>query len=414
MFISELRWIPIVDRLQDPIGEVKDILINVGEKFPKVSGLLLKDPNDAVILMSEIDLIGKQFVVTKNVKDRIVFTKIRNDELRLVHDLLDKQIVDTDGARVLRVNDLKLGKIDQDVRLIAADVGFKGLLRRLGCLSFFSFVFRLFKKQVPDTLIGWDHVEQLKTTRNKGIITVPTRHVNEMHPSDIANVISQVHQAEKTAIFTSLDEKTAAEALHELEPKIQAILLLTIDTKKALSILEKMPSDEVADVLGDLSPEKAEGFLRLLKPRKASKVRKLMAHEEETAGGLMTTEYITALENLTVQQTIEMMREHVPSAETIYYIYVHDEQEALVGVFSLRDLIISQPDVPIATIMEKDLITVEPETDQKKVAEVVSKYNLLAVPVLDKENKMLGIVTVDDVIDLVLPPVAKRFRHILG
>jgi len=290
MFISELRWIPIVDRLQDPIGEVKDILINVGEKFPKVSGLLLKDPNDAVILMSEIDLIGKQFVVTKNVKDRIVFTKIRNDELRLVHDLLDKQIVDTDGARVLRVNDLKLGKIDQDVRLIAADVGFKGLLRRLGCLSFFSFVFRLFKKQVPDTLIGWDHVEQLKTTRNKGIITVPTRHVNEMHPSDIANVISQVHQAEKTAIFTSLDEKTAAEALHELEPKIQAILLLTIDTKKALSILEKMPSDEVADVLGDLSPEKAEGFLRLLKPRKASKVRKLMAHEEETAGGLMTTE----------------------------------------------------------------------------------------------------------------------------
>jgi len=109
-----------------------------------------------------------------------------------------------------------------------------------------------------------------------------------------------------------------------------------------------------------------------------------------------------------------MMREHVPSAETIYYIYVHDEQEALVGVFSLRDLIISQPDVPIATIMEKDLITVEPETDQKKVAEVVSKYNLLAVPVLDKENKMLGIVTVDDVIDLVLPPVAKRFRHILG
>ncbi len=414
MFISELRWIPVVDRLQDPIGEVKDILINVGEKFPKVSGLLLKNPDDAVILMSEIDLIGKQFVVTKNVKDRIAFTRIRNDELRLIHDLLDNQIVDTDGARVLRVNDLKLGKIDQDVRLIAADVGFKGLLRRLGWLSFFAFVFRLFRKQVPDTLIGWDHVEQLKTTRNKGIITVPTRHVNEMHPSDIANVISQVHQAEKTAIFTSLDEKTAAEALHELEPKIQALMLLTVDAKKALSILERMPSDEVADVLGDLPPEKAEEFLRLLKPRKASKVRKLMAHEQETAGGLMTTEYISAPDNLTVQQTIEMMREHVPSAETIYYIYVHDAQEKLVGVFSLRDLIISQPDVLISTIMEKDLITANPETDQKKVAEIISKYNLLAVPVVDKDDKMLGIVTVDDVIDFILPPVSRRFRHMLG
>jgi len=414
MFISELRGIPVVDRLQDPIGEVKDILINVGEKFPKVSGLLLKNPDDAVILMGEIDLIGKQFVVTKSVKDRIVFAKISNDELRLARDLLDKQIVDTDGARVIRINDLKLGKIDQDVRLIAADVGFRGLLRRLGCLLFFAFIFSLLRKQVPDTLIGWDHVEQLKTSRNKGIITVPTRHINEMHPSDIANIISQVHQEEKTAIFTSLDEKTAAESLHELEPKIQAILLLTIDTKKALSILEKMPSDEVADVLGDLLPEKAEEFLRLLRPRKAGKVRKLMAHEEETAGGLMTTEYITVPDNLTVQQTIETMREYAPSAETIYYIYVHDELEKLVGVFSLRDLIISQPDVLISTVMEKDLITVDPETDQKKVAEVVSKYNLLAIPVVDKENKMLGIVTVDDVIDLVLPPVARRFRHILG
>jgi len=413
MFVSELVGIPVVDRLQEPIGEVKDIVITIGEKFPKVCGLLLRNPSDSMILMSEIDLIGTQFVVTKTVKDRVVFTKARNDELCLVRDILDHQIVDTEGARVIRVNDLSLAKMDQDVRLIAADVGFKGLLRRLGCLGFFTFIFGVFKKEVSDALIGWDHVEQLKTGRIKGL-TVPTRHIHELHPSDIANIISQVHSEEKTAIFTSLDEKTAAEALHELEPKIQALLLLTIDTKKALGILEKMPSDEVADVLGDLTVEKAEEFLRLLKPRKAQKVRKLLSHEEETAGGLMTNEFIAVPQNLTVQQTIEKMREDVPSAETIYYVYVVDEQEKLAGVLSLRELIISGPDKLVSEVMKKDLITVAPESDQRKVAEVVSKYNLLAVPVIDKDGKILGIVTVDDVIDLVLPPVSRRLRHLLG
>jgi len=205
--------------------------------------------------MGEIDLIGKQFVVTKSVKDRIAFTKPRNDELFLWRDLMDKQIVDTEGARVIRVNDLKLGKIEQDVRLIAADVGFRGLIRRLGALALFDLMFGLFGKKVPDTLIGWDHVEQLKTGKAKGMITVPTKHISEMHPADIANIISQVHSEEKTAIFASLADKTAGAALHELEPKIQALLLLTLDTKKALGVLEKMPVDEVADVLGDIPQE---------------------------------------------------------------------------------------------------------------------------------------------------------------
>ncbi len=414
MFVSELIGIPVVDRLQEPVGQVKDIILTVGEVFPRVTGLLLKPPKEAVILMTEIDLIGKQFVVTKSVKDRIVFTKLRADELLLVRDLMDKQIVDTEGARVIRVNDLKLAKVEQDVRLIAADVGFRGLLRRVGLLGFLDFIYGLFRKKVPDALIGWDHVEQLKTGRAKGMITVPTKHISEMHPADIANIISQVHSEERTAIFASLSDKTAAEALHELEPKIQALLLLTIDTKKALGILEKMPVDEVADVLGDLTPEKTEELLRLMKPKKSAEVKKLLTHHEETAGGLMTTEFISIPKNLTIQQTIEKMRELAPDAETVYYIYVTDESGKLVGVLSLRTLIISPPEVLISKIMIKDVITVEPEMDQRKVAQVISKYNLLAVPVVDKINKMLGIVTVDDVVDFIVPPISRRIRHMLG
>ncbi|MBU1026267.1 MAG: CBS domain-containing protein [Candidatus Margulisbacteria bacterium] len=418
MFISDLKKVPVVDRLQEPVGEVRDFILTVGDVFPKITGLLVKvygcKNGCQVILMAEIDLIGKQFVATRTVKDRIVYTKLRHDELLLRRDLLDKQIVDTEGARVIRVNDLKLAKVDQDVRLIAADVGFRGLLRRLRVLPLFTFIFNIFGKKVPDILIGWDHVEQLKTGRTRGMITVPKKHLSEMHPADIANVISQVHSEEKTAIFTSLSEKTAAESLHELEPKIQALLLMTVDTKKAMGVISKMPLDEVADVLGDLPQERAEEFIRLMKPKRAAEVRKLMSHPEETAGGLMTTEYIAVLPNMTIQQTIDHIRQMAPNAETIYYIYIKEESDKLVGVLTVRELIVSAPETIISQIMEKDLITVEPEMDQKNVAEVISKYNLLAVPVIDKENKILGIVTVDDVIDFILPPVSRRIRHMLG
>ncbi|MFH1347870.1 MAG: CBS domain-containing protein [Candidatus Margulisiibacteriota bacterium] len=417
MFLSELKGDPVVDRLQEPVGYIKDFVLTVGDVFPKITGLLVHvyDKGEAlIILMGEIDLIGKKFVVTKSIRDRIVFTKPRNGELFLWRDLMDKQIVDTEGARVIRVNDLKLGKIEQDVRLIAADVGFRGLLRRLGVLNLFDFIFGLFNKKVPDALIGWDHVEQLKTGKAKGMITVPTKHISEMHPADIANIISQVHSEEKNAIFASLADKTAAEALHELEPKIQALLLLTLDTKKSLGVLEKMPVDEVADVLGDIPQEKANEFLRLMKPKKAAQIKELLTHPEETAGGLMTTEFVTIPRNLTVQQTIEKMRELAPSAETAYYIYIVDEAEKLVGVLSLRFLIISPPEVLISQIMEKDLITVDADMNQRDVAEVVSKYNLLAVPVVDQDEKVLGIVTVDDVVDFILPPISRRIRHMLG
>lgn len=417
MFVSELKGIPVVDRLQEPVGEVKDFILTVGDVFPKITGLLVRvyeKREDLIILMGEVDLMGKQFVVTRSLKERIVFTKPRPDELLLARDVMDKQIVDTEGARVIRVNDLKLGKIEQDIRLIAADVGFRGLLRRLGGLGLFDFVYGIFRKKVPDALIGWDHVEQLKTGRVKGMITVPTKHISEMHPADIANIISQVHSEERTAIFVSLADKTAAEALHELEPKIQALLLLTLDTKKALGVLEKMPLDEVADVLGDIPTEKTEELLRLMRPKKSAEVKKLLSHPEETAGGLMTTEFIAIPRNFTVQQSIEKMREVAPDAETVYYIYIVDETEKLVGVLSLRFLIISPSEAPVSQIMVKDVITVDPEMNQRQVAEVVSKYNLLAVPVVDKDNKLLGIVTVDDVIDFILPPISRRIRHMLG
>ena len=416
MFFSELEGVPVIDRLEKPIGRVLDILLVLGEQFPRVSGLLIKTVNgkEKVLLIGEIDLIGSQFVSTQSTKERLVLGDLRYQDILLRKNVLDQQIVDTSGARVLRVNDIKLAKVGPDVRVIAVDVGMRGMIRRLGIEWLFDFLFGLFRKKVPDRLIGWNYVQLLEADLAKGQITIPHKSVDELHPADIADVISNVHVDERTAIFASLPDKTAAEALHELEPKIQAILLLTIDTRKALSILNRMPVDEAADVLGDITPEKADELLRLMRVRKAHQIRGLMKHKDETAGGLMTTEFITVPQNLTVEQVISRLREIAPDAETIYYIYVVDDLNHLAGALSLRSLIVSPPEKPITDIMIKDMIAVAPDMNQREVAGMISKYNLLALPVVDADKKILGIITVDDVVDFILPPISRRKRQMLG
>lgn len=416
MFYSDLENDPVIDRLEAPVGRVSDVLLVLGDQFPRVSGLLIRTPNgdEKVLTIGEIDLIGPQFVATQSTRDRLVLTDLRSTDILLKKNILDQQVVDTNGAHVLRVNDIKLAKVGSDVRVIAVDVGMRGMLRRLGMEGIFNFLFGLFRKQVPDRLIGWNYVELLEADLARGQIKIPHKRVEELHPADIANIIQSVHTDERHAIFASLSDKTAAEALHELEPKIQAVLLTTVDTKKALGVLNRMPEDEIADVLGDLPEEKADELLRLMRPRKEMSVRKLMKHPEETAGGLMTTEFITIPQDLTAEQTINRLRETAPGAETIYYLYVVDAQDKLSGVLSLRSLIVAVPTTKVADIMIKNLICIKPEMNQKQVAEVISKYNLLAVPVCDNEGRMLGIVTVDDVMDFILPPISRRKRQMLG
>ena len=421
MFVSELIGDPVVDRVQENIGRVKDIIITLGDVFPKVTGLLIRlsgeknampagRQEDKVLLVGEIDLIGKQFVTTRATGDRVVLTSLRADEVLLMRDVIDQQIVDLDGARVIRVNDLKLAKVDQNIRLIAADVGLSGMLRRLGLEGVVGWLGGLIGKKIPEQLIGWDHVQNLKG----GKISIPTKAITDLHPADVAQIISQVQTEKRAEIFSTLTEKTAAEALHELEPVLGAVLISSLDTKRALGVLEKMPVDEAADIIGDLSVERAEELLRLMRPRKSSAIRKLLKHRDETAGGLMTSEFIALPQDLTVEQVIVKLRETAPDAETIYYLYIVDEAERLVGILSLRKLIISAPHKRISEIMIKNYITVNPKMNQREVADVISKYNLLAVPVVDHENKIHGIITVDDVIDLILPPVSRRKKHRLG
>ncbi len=205
-----------------------------------------------------------------------------------------------------------------------------------------------------------------------------------------------------------MDEETAAEAITEAEPEVQASVVQMMEPEKAADILEEMEPDEAADVLSDLPEAKAEELLETMQPEEAHDVEELLEHEEDTAGGLMTTEHVAVTATLTVAEAIQRIRDEAMEAETIYYLYVTDPQEKLLGVLSLRELIQADPGQPLEQLMRPEAISVRAETGLREVAEVLTKYNLLAVPVVSGEGEMLGIVTVDDVLNLILPMIWKK------
>lgn len=413
-FLTEFLKLPLVNQEGQKIGKIEDLALTLGEVFPKVVGIVGKTEGKSIYLPLE----KIQDITSSEVFVQMPLTKRTFQEpeemILLKRDLLDKQIVDIDGVKVVRVNDLKIRSVGEDIRLVAADVSARAILRRLGLERAIEKFFQIFFIKLPEKLISWNFVEPFSKSFANVKLTFSAAKFGKMHPSDVAQIIAQVPFEEKLAIFESLNTPVASEVLHELEPEVQKGLVEGLKPSQAAIILENMPPDEASDVLGDLSQEKTSELLALIRPKDALAVRKLLKHKDTTAGGLMTTEFISMPENLTVQEVIEKLRETAPDAETIYYLYAVDENERLTGVLSLRKLIISQPQTVIKEIINTKLIKVKAEDDQKEVAGLISKYNLLAMPVVDHDGKILGIITVDDVMDLILPPLSRRKRFGIG
>jgi Mg2+ transporter MgtE len=287
----------------------------------------------------------------------------------------------------------------------------RGILRRLGIERGSDEFLGLFNTNLPQNLISWNYLQPLRPNLGAITLTVPRQMLSDLHPADIADIISQVSREEGAHLFKNLDIETAAEALSELKHEMQAEILSSMDTEKAADIIEEMPPDEAADILSDLPTEKAKELLESIGKEDAEDIQELLGHEEDTAGGLMTTDYIAYPPDMTVQEASEKFKVSAKDAENVYYIYILDRNEKLMGVASLREMILAEPDCLLGDIMETNLKTVSPGEDEMTVAEIISKYNLLALPVVDEDGYMHGIITVDDIIDILLPPVAKRKRR---
>ena len=412
LFISEILKKPVLDPKGDELGRVKDFVVVRGEPLPKISSIIIERKKGLLNLpWTVLNIFNKRIISANVYGEALQPYELDEKDLLLVRDILDKQIVDVNGVKVVRVNDVKLEGYDTEAVLIAVDVGMRGILRRLGVERGGEDLLRLFKKHLPYNLISWNYIQPFEPKLTTISLTVPRQMLSELHPADIADIISQVSHKEGATFFEDLDVDVAAEALSELKPETQVDIITGMDTDKAADIIEEMPPDEAADILSDLPVDKAKEILESIEKEEAEDIQELLSHEEDTAGGLMTNVFIAYLPETTVRKAIENFKKDAQEIEIVYYIYVVDADEKLIGVVSLRDMLLADLDAKLSDIMETKLKTVTPETDEMEVAEIISKYNLVVLPVVDIEGFMLGIVTVDDVLDRILPPSAKRKRR---
>jgi len=417
VYASEILGKPVLDPAGEEAGKLVDFTVALGELFPRVSGLVVQRKKERyVIPWEEVNIFNKKVLSTSLSASDVKPEPPGEGVLLACKSLLDRQIVDINGAKVVRVNDLKLGDVKGNLCLMAADVGVSGLFRRLGIRKRWEGLAKLLGFKQATDLISWNFLQPLEPRLSELTLTVPRQQLSSLHPSDIAQILSDVSQKDRRAIFESLDLQTAAEAIHELEPKVQTKIIAEMDKEQAADILEAMPPDEAADLVGDLPEEHAREILDLMETEEAEDVQELLVHEEGTAGGLMTNEYLSFTPEMTVEDSFREYRLEAPNVEaaSAYVLYVTDAGERLLGEVSLKDLILASPKKTIGEIMNTEFKSAAPDDDEKEAAELISKYNLLALPVLDEDRRILGIVTVDDVVDLVLPPQSRKRRGRIG
>ncbi len=411
LFVSELLKKPVLDPKGDELGRLKDFVVIKGDPLPQVSALILEEKKKRYCLEWEnVGIFNKRIISSKVYSPMVAPYEPSDEILLIVRDIFDKQIVDADGAKVVRVNDVQLEGQLNYACVVGVDAGIRGILRRLGIERKSEKFYHFIGKTLPQNIIRWSFIQPLEPRLSKITLTIPRQMISDMHPADIADIISKVPHEQRLSFFKGLDPNVAAEALPELDPDLQKAIIEDIDKDHATEVVERMPPDEAADLIADLETDKAQELLESIEEEDSQDIQELLAHEEDTAGGLMTNQFIAYNPELTVQEAFEKFRVDANEVETVYYIYVV-EDEKLIGITTLKDMLLSPPQVPLADIMEKKLKTVSPDEKQQVVAEIISKYNLLAIPVLHEDGELLGIVTIDDVIDILLPPSSRKKRR---
>jgi CBS domain-containing protein len=403
-YLSEIQHRKVIEPSGNEVGTLKDLAVIPQGQFPAVQWAIVATPaGERVLRWSDVAQEIGHLRLRPRRDGSSHDTSLPAEALRLARDLLDKQIVDTHGAKVVRVNDLQLSDVEGQLRLVGADVGLRGLLRRVGAESLAERVVGVAGRKLPRGIIPWHLVEPLDAAQVSVRVAVPRTKLALLHPADIADIVEEMAADERRAVFEQLDVETAAEALSEVEPEMQASIVTDLDEERAADILEEMAPDEAADLLQDLPEERRDELVELMEKEEAKDVEELLTYPEDSAGGIMTTGFISLGAELTTAQAIDRLRELQPDPELTYYLYVVDAQGRLDGVISLRDLVVAKPDAKLADVMDPHVLKVDATAAKEDVAALIAKYDLLALPVVDARRTLLGTVTVDDVVEIMLP-----------
>src|SRR5438128_9900308 len=334
-YLSEIQHRTVIEPNGDEVGKHADVAVVPQGQFPAAQWAILATPNGEKVLRWA-DLAPE--IGHFRLRSRLANTpdqQLPAEALRLARDLLDKQIVDTHGAKVVRVNDLQLAEHEGQLRLVGADVGLRGLLRRVGAEGMAERVAGLAGRRLPRGIIPWHLVERLETTGAPVRLTVPHGKLALLHPADIADIVEEMTADERVAVFQQLDLETAAETMAEVEPEMQAAIVSDLPEERAADILEEMDPDEAADLLQDLPEERRDELVELMEKEEAKDVSELLTYPEDSAGGIMTSDLYAIPAELTAAQAIDGLRDGKPDPELTYYLYVVDGDGKLEGVLSL-------------------------------------------------------------------------------
>ena len=396
IYFSQLRGNTILDNKGHSVGKVKDIVTLWSASLPIITGILYSEEPDKLIPASIVkNWAGKQIILDETAES-IKTTQISHQELFVGKWLLDNQVIDLKGYKIVRVNDILLSCDEQDgtqrLSIIAADVGIRGLLRRIG-LEFLA-------TSLEKKYISWQHITPLEKRTGSLKLKLDKDHFKKLHPVEIAELLEDMDYESRSAFFKALGAEQATEAIGKLKENTQVEIITRMNKEQAAQLLEDLHADDAAGILREMPKEKAAELLQMVKKDKAKELKWLLHYKNDTAGSLMTTEFIRLPITFTAGQAVEHLRKFAQDAEMINYLYVTDVDEKLLGVFSLRELILADQEITLGSLMHSKVIAVQVNESRKKVADIIHKYGLLAVPVLDAEGFLHGIVTVDDVLDL--------------
>ena len=413
IYLSSVIGRSVINSKGDQIGILRDLIMVPGEVFPEVSHIVIKSRKGIKTLpWSEVTLFTHVVISTGSIKSMHLTAYIPGEgDILVKRDILDKQIVDVDGAKVVRVNDIKLGKLNQKLCIFSVDIGFRGLLRRLGYERFGERFAHAIKRDIPHSEISWEYVQPLEANSSKLALNIARNQMNEMHPADLADIIENIPIQNIRTLLNTIDAETTGDTIYELEADMRNVVISQLNDEQVTDILEEMELDEAADVLSDLPEDKAQELLEMMDQDDAEDIQELLEHEEDSAGGLMTPDYFRLSSQITVGQALDILKGCADEVETIYYGYIVDVDDQLEGVVSLKQLLMNPPETHITDIMEENVKFVHVDSEPEDMLETLTKYDLIAVPVLDLDERMAGIVTVDDVLAHYLPQIIKIKRR---
>ncbi len=405
-FLSRLIGNDIFDSKGVSVGKVKDFSVSLTEGYPPIKHIVCKgsSKDDIRIRWNSVRSFEESQIFLSCPSSEIQKIEKSAEEVDLASDVLDRQIFDTEDRKLIRVQDVQMARVEGQLLAMAVDVSIRAVVRRLG----FENLVSGFKEKLQPKLIDWKKLSFIGVEEHNIKLKVQSKDFEILHPADIADIVSELSPEQRTEILTALDDEIAADTIEELDPQYQASTIAGLESKRASEILEEMSPDEAADLIADLPETKAQELLGLMSTDEAYEIRQLLQFPEDSAGGIMTTEFVTVREDFTISQTIKIIRERGDEIDTMSYIYVVDMEGVLKGVFSLLELIMAEPQVKVKNVMQKNVISVGLLMPQVEVAKLVAKYDILAIPVIDDKKRIKGIVTIDDALDVIIPTKWKK------